>query len=147
MRVSDLTRTKPTTASVDLGDGDTIQLTFDRNKVTPAWVTVAQRRDEEQDTLSVPKALADVLLSWDVVNDDGTEFPPTPENIAVFSYPVQTRLLEMVLAAAVPTRAEGNASANTSATAAPDSTSSQVTHQNGLAPSPSLAPSASPSPT
>lgn len=147
MRVSELTRQKPVSATIDLGDGDAIQVTFDRNRVTPAWVTLASKRDEEQDTLSLPKALADVLLSWDVTNDDGSEFAPTAENIAVFSYPAQSDLLTRIMEAAVPSRAEGNASSERSSTPPSDSTPLPLTPPNGLVTSPSPELSASPSPT
>lgn len=147
MRVSELTRVKPVNADIDLGDGDTIALTFDRNKVTPAWVTLAQKRDQDQDALSLPKALADVILSWDVTNDDETPFAPTPENIAVLSYPAQSDLLRRIMEQAVPSSAEGNASSERSATPPLDSTEPGMTHQNGAVTSPSPELSTSPSPT
>lgn len=147
MRVSDLTRQKPVQATIDLGDGDTIAVTFDRNRVTPAWVTLAQQRDEQQDTLSLPKALADVILSWDVTNDDGSAFAPTPENIAVLSFPAQSELLTRILEAAVPSRAEGNASSVPPVTPSSDSEPPAPTSLNGQVTEPSPAPSASPSPT
>ncbi len=145
MRVSELTRQKPVDVGIDLGDGDAIQVTFDRNRVTPAWVQVAQRRDEEQDTLSLPKALADVLLAWDVVNDDGTAFPPTPENIAVLSYPAQSELLTRIMLAAVPSRAEGNASSAPGSTPPSASTEPAETAQNGAVTSTSPSSYAAPS--
>lgn len=147
MRVSDLTRQKPVSATIDLGDGDTIEVSFDRNRVTPAWVTLAQQRDEAQDTLSLPKALEDVILSWDVTNDDGTAFPPSAANIAVLSYPAQSELLTRIMQAAVPSSAEGNASPVLSSTAPSDSEELRPTPQNGLVTSPSPVPSASPSAT
>lgn len=147
MRVSDLTRQKPVSCTIELGDGDAIAVTFDRNRVTPAWVTLAQKRDEEQDTLALPKALTDVILTWDVTNDDGTPFDPSAENIAVLSYPAQSDLLKRIMEAAVPARAEGNASPVLSSTQQSNSTEQQQTHQNGQATSPSPALSASQSPT
>lgn len=106
--LSSLTRAKPTQAMIDLGDGDTVTLMFDRNRVTPAWVALASKRDEEQDPLSLPKALAEVISEWDVTNEG--PFPPTPENIAVLSYPAQRSLLEKIMVASVPSSEEGNGS-------------------------------------
>jgi hypothetical protein len=126
---------------------NTIEVTFDRNKVTPAWVTLAQQRDEDQDTLSLPKALADVLISWDVLNDDGTPFEPTPENIAVLSYPAQSDLLRRIMEAAVPSRAEGNASPEPSSIPPSGSEAPAVTPPNGQVTSALPELSASPSPT
>ena len=147
MRVSDLTRPKPVEATIDLGDGDTIAVTFDRNRVTPAWVTVAQRRDEEQDTLSLPKALADVIVSWDVTGDDGGEFAPTAENIAVLSFPAQSELLKRIMEQAVPSRAEGNASPAPTSIPPSGSSAPEPTPPNGVVASPSPKLSTSPSQT
>ncbi len=147
MRVSELTRAKPVDATIDLGDGDVINLSFDRNKVTPAWVALAQKRDEEQDTLSLPKALEDVIVSWDVTNDDGSPFPPTAVNVAVLSYPAQSDLLRRIMEQAVPSRVEGNASPVPSSIPLSDSTVPQPISPNGPVTLPSPELSASPSPT
>jgi hypothetical protein len=147
MRVSDLTREKAVRAVVDLGDGDTIDLKFDRNKVTPAWVTLALQRDEAEDTLSLPKALADVILSWDVTNDDGTDFAPTADNIAVFSFPVQRHLLKKIMESAVPSSEEGNVSSELPVTPSSDSTVPEPTSRNGAVTEPSPVVSGSLSPT
>jgi hypothetical protein len=85
MRVSELTRPKVVTRTIELADDETITVEFDRNKVTPAWVGEARARDDAQDGLSLPKALAGLILSWDVTNDDGSPYPPTvpdPERTA-----------------------------------------------------------------
>jgi hypothetical protein len=147
MRVSDLTRPKPTEATIDLGDGDTIVLTFDRNRVTPAWITLAARRDDEKDTLSLPKALADVIMSWDVTDDNGAPFPPTPDNLAVFSYPAQRDLLTRIMQQAVPGEAEGKALSVPTSTVPSASTQPPPTSPNGQVTSQLPEPSASPSPT
>lgn len=147
MRVSELTRQKLKDISIDLGDGDSITLTFDLNGVTPAWVSETQRRDQEQDVLSLPKCLSEVIIKWDVTNEDGSEYPPLAENISVLSYGAQSRLLTQIMTASVPSDAEGNASSGTPSSASSSSTQSELTSQNGQLTSPSPAPSASPSPT
>jgi hypothetical protein len=141
MRVSDLTRSKPTPFTVDLGDGDSVQGMFDRNKVTPAWVE-SGRNDQ-----FLSDALADVILEWDVTNDDGSPFAISAANMAVFSFDAQARLLEIIVSASVPGRAEGNASANTSDTREQGFTNLPASPQNGQPLSPSPPPSAVPSPT
>lgn len=139
MRVSDLTRAKPTPVTIELGDGDTIALLFDRNKVTPAWVTQGMK----QEFLS--EALADVILEWDVVNDDNTAFAISAENMSLFSFSAQSKLLEHIVSASVPSRAEGNDLSPLPATASTTSTEQPATHQNGAATLPSPTPSVSPS--
>lgn len=145
--ISNLTRAKPTTATVDLGDGDTVTVEFDRNRITPAWVKAASEREAGEDPMSLPSALAEVILNWDVTNDDGTPFPPLMENLAVLSFPAQNGLLRAMLQAAVPGAAEGNASPHTSAAPSPASTPDVTSSQNGQATSTSPEPSASLSPT
>ena len=141
MRVSEITRQKPVEAVIDLGDGDTITLQFDRNMVTPAWV------EEGRKDAFLSRALAEVILSWDVVNDDGSPYEPTAENLAVFSFDAQSRLLEHIVEAAVPSRAEGNASSAPTSTPPTGSTPLPATPQNGMVTSPSPVLSASPSPS
>lgn len=141
-----LTRAKPTSCEIDLGEGDIVKVTFDRNKITPAWMQSAEKRDNERDVLSLPKALSEVILLWDVTSD-GEPFGHTPENIAQLSYPAQQGLLQRIIEAAVPASEEGNVSSNTSSTPSQSSSSEPASLQNGQAPSPSPTPSASPSPT
>jgi hypothetical protein len=138
--ISNLTRQKIVNAEIDLGDGDTVLVSFDANKITPAWVRDTERRVEDRDTLSLPKALAEVILSWDVTQD-GAEFPPTADNIAVFSFGAMSALFERVMGAAVPSSAEGNASSDTSSLVVQDSTLPQANPQNGPTPSVSPQPS------
>lgn len=139
MRVSELTRVKPTPFHVDLGDGDSVQGMFDRNKVTPAWVT----NGRQQQFLS--EALADVIIEWDVTNEDGSQFAISAENMAVLSFDAQARLLEIIVGEAVPSRAEGNDSSAPTSTAHSTSTAPPPTAQNGTVtlPSPTLSESLS----
>jgi len=142
--ISSLTRQKPRTAQIDLGEGDTINLTFDANAVTPHWMDEAQRRaTENADVLSLSRSLAHVVLSWDVT-DEGQPFPPTAENISVLSFSALRGFLDAVVTAAVPGAAEGEDSANISSTPSTDSMPLQANPQNGPSPSALPLPSASP---
>jgi hypothetical protein len=145
--VSHLTRVKPRNADVDLGDGDSVHIVFDSNKITPAWVQESKEREEARDALSLSKSLASVLISWDVTQDDGSPFPPTKENIAVLSYAAQSALTTKILEASLPSDAEGEVSSERSGSPLTDSSEPAPTHQNGAATSPSPEHSASPSKT
>lgn len=145
MRVGELTRQKPVQATVDLGDGDTIELVFDRNRVTPAWASVADKNDDK--LMSPPAAIAAVTISWDVTNDDGSPFPPTADNIAVLSYPAQKALLRKIMEVAIPSDAEGKDSSGQPSMQSSDSRVPEPVHPNGLVTSPLPAHSASPSVT
>jgi hypothetical protein len=129
--VSHLTRKKPTPFSVDFGDGDTVSGMFDRNMVTPAWV----ENGRQQQFLS--EALAEVILEWDVTNE-GAPFAISAENMAVFSFDAQARLLEIIVSEAVPSRAEGNASSAPTSTPPSTLPEPQTTSPNGQATLPSL---------
>lgn len=144
--IGSITRQKIVTTELDMGDGEMVTIHFDRNRVTPHWAAEAGRRDETSDPLSMPKALADVILEWDITAD-GQPFPPTVENLAVLSYPLQSALLQHVLGASVPSESEGKASASPPPTPSSDSTPAPAPFPNGTATSTSGAPSVYPSPT
>ena len=81
--IRSLTRPKPVEAVLDLGDGESVTISFDANKITPGWVAKTQERVEAADTLSLPKALSDVILGWDIT-EDGSEFHPPPRTSPAF---------------------------------------------------------------
>ena len=107
--ISRLTRPKPTTATIDLGEGDSVTLEFDANRVTPRWMNDTQEGVADTDLLVLAKSLERVLTGWDVTNE-GAPFPPTADNISNLSFPVVNQLFEAVCSAAAPGEAEGNAS-------------------------------------
>jgi hypothetical protein len=132
--------------TVDFGDDITITFRFDRNKITDAWLREWTRMEDEKDVNALNVSLADLIDSWDMVGDDGAAFPPTVENISyLFTIADKAFVIGELMKASVPTRAEGNASANISATADTASTLSPASPPNGLPPSPSPSPSAVPS--
>lgn len=143
--LTQLNRVKPTTTVIDLGDGDQVRVTFDRNKITSAWQDENQMR-EDSDSHGLAKALASVILSWDVTENE-QPLASDAENIGRLSIPAQGALLRKILTSSVPASEEGNGSSEPSSTPSTASTEPQQTHQNGPAPSPSPEPSASPSPT
>jgi len=107
----------------------------------------AVQRDEVNDPLSLAKALSDLILDWDVTEDDGSPFSPTPENLALLAYPVLNTLMERLILEYQPTRAEGEGSRNSSSTPSTVSDPSAENHQNGQEPSSLQLPSTSPSTT
>lgn len=142
-RLSQLTRPRPTGITVDVGDGDQVAISFDRNKVTPYWFTVMKDRAEALDTLATARSLSEVILEWDVTDDADVALPITPENVAMLSLTGLQALSERIVEAAAPGAAEGNASANTSSSAPTASASAPVSPLNGQQPSQLPEPSAS----
>lgn len=145
MDLDHLTRVKPRPATIDLGDGDKIELMYDFSKVTPEWMRDSRNRDEEADPLSMPKALAEVILSWDVSIGDEVQ-PATAELLARFNLSVQGKMLETITAAAQPSSEEGNGSGEASSTQTSGSPPPEITSPNGTTISESPTVSASPSP-
>ena len=145
--LSNLTRQKPVEKLIHIGDGDQVSIVFDRNSITPAWVKSAQADERESDPFTVPKALAAVIISWDVTDDDGNVLPTDADTLAMFSVPAQGALLDQIMSAAFPSDAEGKASSGPPSTPPPDFSEPAATSPNGQATSPSPELLASPSPT
>jgi hypothetical protein len=145
--LSSLTRPKLVEKLIHIGDGDQVSITFDRNRITPAWVQAAQADERESDPFTVPKALAAVIISWDVTDDDGNVLPTDAETLAMFSVPAQGALLDQIMSAAFPSDAEGKGSSAPLSTPSSVSTEPAVTSPNGPAPSPLPELLASQSPT
>lgn len=65
MKLSKLKQSRPTQTTVDLGEGETIKLTYDRAVITKDWKPETRIA-----------RLADLLISWDVTHDDGKPYQP-----------------------------------------------------------------------
>ena len=86
--------------TVDFGDGVTVTFRIDRNKITDAWFRQWQNLEADMNVAAVNDMLADLIHSWDVVNDDGTPYPVSSANISdLFSVPDKGRLVEAFMEA------------------------------------------------
>lgn len=141
--ISSRTRPKPVRATIDFGDDAPITVVFDRNRVTPRWLDQARQKAEANDALATSTMLAEVILEWDVTEEDGTAYPPTAENLSVFPISDQSHLLQRVVAESVPSDAEGKSSSVQPSTPSSVSEDPPATYPNGLVTSPSPVPSAS----
>jgi hypothetical protein len=142
---SQATRVKPTDAAVDLGDGETLNIVFDRNAITPAWIDHAQRQaEDEQNAYALAEALASVIHSWDLFEDDTvTPVPASRDEIGALSFDTVSALVRVLVQASSPSRAEGNASSKLSSTPVSGSGVLPAMPPNGAATSPSPKPSES----
>jgi hypothetical protein len=127
----------PADATIELTEGVSVVLRFDRNKTNSYWYDAVQAGIKAADNFAIADALAVVAIDWDLYNEVEGDYPPTRENIAALSLGAQSELFGAIVDAATPGRAEGNASANTSDTAVLASTSLPASPQNGPEPSPS----------
>jgi hypothetical protein len=134
--------------TIDFGDGVTVKFVFDRNKLTDAWMNEWTRIENERNAPQMNAMLDDLVMSWDVLEEDGSPYPKNPETIGfLFTIGDKGRIFEDLIDASVPSRAEGNASSERTSTPSSASTPPQETPPNGTVPSLSPAPSASLSPT
>lgn len=67
MKLSQLTRARPTQTTVDLGDDTRITIVYDRAIITHEWPAKGSTRLDR---------LAHLLISWDVTGDDGQPYQP-----------------------------------------------------------------------
>jgi hypothetical protein len=115
-------------------------LRVDKNKVTRHWATTA---DED-----FYAAMNEVVMGWDLVNDDGSPYELTVSNWLELKLTLadEMGLVEQLVQACVPSRAEGNALGEHSSVPLGGS-QPLTTSQNSGATSPLETVSESPSPT
>lgn len=144
---SQVHKPKLTQAVIDLGDDYTLTIVFDRNKITPAWIDAADTAAKvDQNIYAVSGALAEVIESWDLYEDDGvTVVPITGEEIGALSFEALSVIMQSMIEASAPSSAEGNALSEPRSTQPGDSTEQLPTPPNGQQTLQSPTPSASPS--
>jgi hypothetical protein len=121
-----------------------LTLQVDRNKVSRRWAATADANFYE--------ALSQVVVGWDLVEDDGSPSSLTPETWLGLGLTLrhESELVEQLVLASSTSRAEGNASSASSGATAPAEGSSKPDSQtspNGSDTSPSPSVSVSQSPT
>jgi hypothetical protein len=133
MHAEQMLRSLPTSCSIDLGDGDVLDVVYDKNKLTSNWTKAAEERDNVNDVQSVVKALEDVLISWDVVEGEPpVQIPPTLENLSrLLSLAQEKLVLREVITHSMPSSDEGKDSSQPSETPDTDSARPTQPDQNG----------------
>lgn len=91
MRLSDLTK-KTRTITVSLSD-ESATVEYRLHAVTPGFLQ--ELRKEHDDVLSVVRQVEQVVLHWDVVDDDGKEIPATSK--AILEHAIPLEFLTLVL--------------------------------------------------
>lgn len=144
--LSSVTRPFPVTVRVPIGDGEVVELVYDQNAMTRGWVKRLGSETGVGAVEALSAALIEILLSWDIVNDDGTPTPITAEVLADLPLAFLRRVDEAI-ELTMPGSEEGNASRTTSSTHTSDSSRTPVSPPNGQEPSQSPKPSDVPSVT
>lgn len=139
-----LQRGDPVECQVRYGE-ETVTLHVDRARVTPNWMKRLGRAIENDDPTAASQGLVEVLISWDIVDEDNQPVPMSVEVISDLPSMLIGRMYREMRNAVVPSRAEGEASSRP--LEMPPSVSTVPLSQNGPAVSTSPVSSASPSPT
>jgi len=130
---------------VDFGDDVQVTFVFDANKMTDGWMADWARHEEETNVPQLNAMLADLIESWDILEDEGgAPIAPTAEEIGSL-FAVPDKLLLIKEFAGLPSDAEGNASRNISFSPQTDSSSTPGNPPNGQPPLPTPETSVSPS--
>lgn len=145
-RLSDLTRQHPVSTSFEAG-GESLTIVFDRNRITQNWMDRVAEATEQNNLSGIAKAVLEVLISWDVVDDDGVKLAPSLEILAQLPLSSFIELNGAIAEASIPSSEEGNDLGDTSSIHSTGSTEMQASPPNGQQPSPSPSPSESLSPT
>jgi hypothetical protein len=120
--LSSLKRPDPVPCPVQFG-GETVNIVFDRNRMTQRWVKQIQDGIATDDIEIAARSLVELLLEWDVLEEDGTPTPITVQVLADLPLAFIHALDDAVGEAGVPSSEEGNALSERSAV--PDSGTSK----------------------
>ena len=136
--------------TVDVGNGSSLNVTFDKLAVTTEWARRLDDAASSGDVMAAAEGLAQVITVWDLTEDDGTPVAPTASELALLSLGTLDSLGTQLVDAAKPGAAEKNVlSASSAGSTAAAGVSEQVLpiFPDGVATSPSPESSASLSPT
>jgi hypothetical protein len=100
--------------------GVDVKFVYDANKLRDSWIQEWSALEEESQGGKLNEMLDDLIISWDIVNDDGSRFPKTAETIGdLFTIPDKSVVLRELMTAVRPSSEEGNASSTSSVALAP----------------------------
>jgi hypothetical protein len=128
--------------------GVEVKFVYDANKLRDSWINEWAAIEQKSDGGKLNEMLDDLILGWDIRNDDGTEYPKSTETIGeLFTIPDKSIILRELMLALNPTEDEKGGSSEPSSTLSTDSTAPAETSPNGSETSQSQTVSASPSVT
>jgi hypothetical protein len=128
--------------------GVAVKFVYDANKLRDSWINEWTAIEMQSDGGKLNEMLDDLILGWDIVGDDGTAYPKSPETIGeLFTIPDKSTILRELMTALNPSEDEKGGSSEPSNTLSTDSTQPVETFPNGSEHSQSQTVSASPSVT
>lgn len=109
-KLSALTKQLPVSVTFAYED-ESLTVIFDRNKITQNWARkVRQAIETESVDEAIYAATLEILIEWDVVDDEGNAIPPSLEILSQLPVAAFQRLSEAIGNASVPSSEEGEAS-------------------------------------
>lgn len=151
-RFSNVLKQHPVSISFEY-EQETLTVVFDRNKITGSWANGVQRAIASGAVGNeIYAATADLLISWDVVDDNDNTLPPSAEILSQLPIAAFEMLSEAIGKASTPSSEEGNGSSADSSPRQPEPSTASMTPPpaspsaslNGPQPSQSQTPLASP---
>lgn len=99
-KLNQLAQDKVTQGVMDY-EGEEVHFAFAGGRLTGADIEGFAEVDEAHALSFATELLAKVLVSWDITHEDGTEFPPTLENLNTLQPVVRMTLLASLQKAAI----------------------------------------------
>lgn len=97
---------------VDFGNGNTLNVVYD-----PIVITSNMMLDLRNNSDELTKILSELIVRWDLTDNSGAPFDPTPENLANTPLLVVNKIFESIFADAFPKAASTSSDDSTPATA------------------------------
>jgi len=81
---------------LDFGDDESLTLTVDPSKITVGWVKDISAAGRENDFGIVTERFFEVLLDWDLLDDDGEKMPFNDETLDALGFDVFFMIAEQM---------------------------------------------------
>lgn len=107
--ISGITRPDPVEFTATLG-GESVTVVFDGAKLTSRWAQAVRNAEAAEDLDVIVGKLSEILISWDVTDEQGAEVPPSKDVLLDLPAKALGALTQRLQEAALPSDAEGNAS-------------------------------------
>ena len=128
--------------------GEAVVFTYDANKLRDSWIQEWSVIEAQSDGGKLNEMLDDLIIAWDIRNEDGSAFPKSSQTIGdLFTIPDKSLILRELMTAQNPTEDEKRGSSEPTDNPSGDSSAPASTSPNGLDTSESPTVSASPSVT
>jgi hypothetical protein len=121
-------KAKEVTATTDVEfDNDIVAVTYRKKLVRTAAINIFGA-DPQQQPGQVREALEDIVIEWDVLDDEGEKLPATQDITRKFDFDFLMAIFNGIIAHALPGEVGGATSASTSPATATSASARKSTH-------------------